>query len=269
MLSANRLFLVWCVVLVVDLGFADPMFGQVSFLDNATVRIGVDPSMGGCITYFADSVTGQNVVNTYDLGREIQQSYYSGPQPYGNPSHPDFLNWPWNPIGCGDVYGNRATTLEHSNDGKTIYVKTLPLQWALDGVACECTFETWIELEGNTARVYNRLTNQRSDHTQYPAMGQEFPAVYTVGTLYRLFAYTGSAPFTSAPLQQVPVNWPPSNFQITENWAALVNDANWGLGIYHPRIYRLFGGFLGTPNTGGPTDFTSGYMNPTLSEILD
>ena len=151
---------------------------QISYLDNGIISIGVDLNMGGCITYVADSKTKENVVNSHDTGREIQQSYFGGPQPFGAP-HPAWANWPWNPIGCGDAYGNRAKTLDHMNDGKSIYVKTLPMQFALNNVPCECTFETWIQLVGNAARVKNRLNNHRADRTQYPATGQELPAVYT------------------------------------------------------------------------------------------
>jgi hypothetical protein len=61
------------------------------------------------------------------------------------------------------------------------------MQWALDNVPGECTFETWITLEGQTAVVRNRLANHRADKSQYPAHNQELPAVYTIGKLYRLF----------------------------------------------------------------------------------
>ena len=96
---------------------------------------------------------------------QIQQSYYSGPHPFGK-AHPGWKGWPWNPIGSGDVYKHPSRILEHTNDEKTIYVKTIPMQWALDNVPGECTFETWITLEGQTAVVRNRLVNHRPDKTQ-------------------------------------------------------------------------------------------------------
>jgi hypothetical protein len=183
---------------------------QMSYLDNGVIRVGVDLGKGGTITYLSRSIAvaqlgAVNVVNSTDLGREVQQSYYSGPDGYGNPAPPNPPDWSWNPIGAGDGYGNPATVVEHSNDGKTIYTKTIPLQWVLNDVACECFIEQWIRLNGNAVQVHNRLTNNRSDHTQYHSYGQEAPAAYTNGTFWRLFTYNGAAPYTDAPLTQLPL----------------------------------------------------------------
>ena len=141
---------------------------SMSFLDNGVIRIGVDLAKGGTITWASVSGLGVNVVNSWDLGREVQQSYYAGPDNFGNPA-PPWTNFPWNPIGAGDTYGNPAPVLEQSNDGTSIYTKTAPLQWALNNVACECVLEQWITLDGNAVRVRNKLSNSRSDRTQYRA----------------------------------------------------------------------------------------------------
>src|SRR5207302_82654 len=129
---------------------------SMSYLDDGAIRVGVDLNKGGTITYLARAADGVNVVNSHDLGREVQQSYYSGPDNFGNPA-PPWTGFPWNPIGAGDTYGNPAPVLDHSNDGKTLYTKTAPLQWALNHVACECVIEQWITLEGNAVHVRNRL----------------------------------------------------------------------------------------------------------------
>ncbi|HKI20714.1 MAG TPA: hypothetical protein VKA15_22680, partial [Isosphaeraceae bacterium] len=139
---------------------------RMSFLDNGSIRIGVNLDIGGTITFLARSQGGENLINSRDLGRQIQQSYYSGPSPFGK-AHPGWKNWSWNPIGSGDVYGHPARVVEHKNDGTKLYAKTIPMQWALNNVPGECTFETWITLEGHGARVRNQLVNHRSDHTQY------------------------------------------------------------------------------------------------------
>jgi hypothetical protein len=244
------------------------------FLDNGTIKVGVDPERGGSIGYLADAKGGINVVNVHDLGRWIGQSYYAGPRPFGTP-HPDWKDWPWNPVSAGDVYGNPSKLLEMTNDGKTLHVKAIPMQWALKNVPGDCTFETWITLEGRTVRVRNRLTNERKDPTPYPAMEQELPAVYTTGKLHRLVTYTGDEPFTQAPLREIPKRpakdhrpqW--TTFFATEHWAALVNDDDWGLGIIHPGVVRFLGGFSGRPNTGGPDDAPTGYVAPVRQEILD
>jgi hypothetical protein len=242
---------------------------RISFLDNGSIRIGVDLDIGGTITFLSRSKGGANLINSYDLGRQVQQSYYSGPQPFGK-AHPGWKNWPWNPIGSGDVYKHPSRVIEHSNDGKTLYTKTIPMQWALNNVPGECTFETWITLKDRTANVRCRLTNSRPDRTQYPAHGQELPAVYTIGKLYRLFTYDGDQPFEGRPLRQIQNAGPPwADWKATESWAALVDDRGIGVGVIHPGVYSFTGGFHSKPNTGGPKDQPTGYIAPIRREILD
>ena len=252
---------------------ASAAFAQMSYLDNGVIKIGVNLGKGGSITYLSDSGTGQNIVNSADLGRQIQQSYYSGPDdfdPYGNQS-PNWNPWPWNPIQSGDCYGHRGTVLQSSNDGTELYVKSRPMQWALNGVPGEATFESWIRLEGPAARIRARLVNARTDSTLlYPARHQELPAVYTVGTLHRLFTYQGTAPWSGGPLTDkghVPPPW--TYWRATENWAALVNDAGWGLGVYHAGDGLFAGGFYGTWGSGGALDSQCGYITPLQTDHLD
>ena len=255
------------------IGFSFP--GQAapnSYLDNGVIKLGVDLGKGGSITYLSKSGTTDNIINSFDLGRQIQQSYYSGPQPY-NPSNnmnPGWPNWSWNPIQTGDSYGNPSQVLAHTNTGQTIYVKCIPKQWALNNVPGECTFESWISLSGNIVTVSNRLLNARSDTNQYSARHQELPAVYTIGRLYRLFSYAGNAPFTGGTLTNFPTTPPPWVYwRATESWAALLDVNNWGLGVYHPGAVLFAGGFAGTPGSGGPTSSSTGYMTPLHTEILD
>ena len=247
----------------------------MSYLDNGVVKVGIDTTKGGSITYLSVSGTTNNVINSSDLGREVQQSYYSGPNPY-NPSNninPSWNPWPWNPIQSGDSYGNASRVLTNSNNGQTIYVKCIPMQWALNKVPGECTFESWITLSGNAVIVSNRLLNARSDTNQYAGYGQELPAVYTVGTLYNLFTYSGNAPFTGdAVTNLLPLTGPPNPWNAwsaTESWAAMLNATNWGLGIYNPGAVQFGGGFVGTPGSGGPSSGNAGYIAPVQTDNLD
>lgn len=250
------------------------------YLDNGVIKVGVDLDKGGSITYLADvspdnkiNARNVNVVNTHDLGRAIGQSYYSGPRPFGT-AHPAWKNWPWNPVSSGDVYGHPSQILDHRQDGHTLYVKSMPQQWALNNVPAECTFETWITLDGRAAWVRNRLTNQRTDHRQYSAADQELPALYTIGTLHHLLTYDGDEPFSKAPLKEIPKrpykNGPQwTGFQATEHWAAQVDDQHWGLGVCHPGVIRFLGGFYGQSGAGTTADDPTGYIAPLRQEILD
>ena len=157
----------------------------------------------------------------------------------------------------------------HLLSGQTIYVKTIPKQWALDDVPCECTFEQWITLDRNGAHITFRLNNDRADTTAYPAQHQELPAVYSTDRFHRLFTYNGSAPWSRGPLEQVENNGPPwAYFAGTEQWAALVDDAGWGIGVYTPTAQQFVGGFHGSPGAGDPTGPSTGYLAPLRTEAI-
>ncbi|MCK4871787.1 MAG: hypothetical protein KAS72_03580 [Phycisphaerales bacterium] len=262
-----------CAILPIFFAAA-PTWSDTSFLDNGVIRIGVDLDRGGAIHYLSESGSSSSVVNVYDLGRYVQQSYYSGPQPFvpdGATVNPQWIDIGWNPVQAGDSFGFPSQVLDSSNDGTTLYVKCIPKQWALRDWDSESTMEAWITLDENRAHVRCRLVNNRSDTTQYPARGQELPAVYTVGTLHRLFTYAGAAPFTDENPTEIINNGPPWDAWLgTESWSALVNDQDWGLGVFHPGALVYNGGFHGTPGVGGPLHDNTGYISPIyFGEILD
>ncbi|MFZ4509124.1 MAG: hypothetical protein ACOYON_15660 [Fimbriimonas sp.] len=245
---------------------------RVGYLDNGRVRIGVNLDLGGAITFLAPSGVAANMINSYDWGRQIQMSHYSGPIPFapnGKPPQESWAGLGWNPIQSGDFYGHRSKLLEYKNNGKSIYVRCIPMQWPLNDEPGECTFECWITLVGNTAQVRSRMVNRRSDMTQYTGRDQELPAVYTNGPWHRLVSYTGDRPFENDLVSPIPAKFPWTRWQATENWAALVNDRNEGLGIWQPGVTTFLGGFAGDPGSGGAKDFPTGYIAPLHQEILD
>jgi hypothetical protein len=257
----------------------------MSYLDNGTVRLGVDLDIGGAITYLSKSGNDENIVNNHDWGRQIQMSFYAMPSPYfpdnGKKPREEWAFIGWNPIQSGDVYGNPSKVIAHRNNGEEMYVKCIPMHWPLDNEPGQCTFECWLTLENNTVRVRSQLNNVRKDGTQYAARTQELPAMYTNGEYYRLFTYDGAQPFTDAPVRRIEKVWdtsiPPAeapggpwdNWYASENWAALVRDDGFGLGIWTPGTYSYMGGFAGTPGSGGSKDGPTGYISPTRREILD
>jgi hypothetical protein len=245
---------------------------RMSYLDNGVIRLGVNLDLGGAITYLSASNSKTNLVNSFDWGRQIQMSHYSGPVPFSPNGKKPNKTWSglgWNPIQCGDCYGNRSKILSHRNNGKVIYVKCIPMQWPLDNEPGECTFECWIRLKHNTAEVRSRMVNGRSDRTQYPGRSQEQPAVYTCGPWHRLMTYTNDQPFTGGAVVQIPASFPWSGWMATENWAALVDDHDYGLGIWEPGTFQFIGGFAGKPGVGGPKDAPTGYIAPLQEETLD
>ena len=271
----RRLVTVWSLV---PMGFfcsATEPGAQGSAIDNGVVRIGVDLGKGGAITWLSESGSRTNMINSYDLGRQIQQSYFSGPdqfRPGRAEQHPAWSPWPWNPIQTGDVFGNPGRVVSHRNTNDEIYVRMIPMQWALNDVPGEAFFEQWIRLEENVVHVRTRLTNARTDsREQFQARDQELPAIYTVGRYHRLFSYTGTSPFTGAALTELAKTPPPwVYFRATENWAALVDDSLRGVGVHHPDAVHFVGGYDGSnPGKGGPLDPDTGYVSPLHVELID
>ena len=251
---------------------ADTVEEKMSYLDNGSIRIGVNFNVGGAITYLSKSGGENNLINNYDWGRQIQMSHYSGPIPFTPNGKQPLKVWKglgWNPIQSGDVFKNRSKIVEQRNDGQELYVKCIPMQWPLNNEPGECTFECWIQLKDNTAQVRCRTINSRADKTQYHGRHQELPAIYTNGPWYHLMTYTKDKPFTGDTLTQIPAKFPWDYWKATENWAALVNDDNWGLGIWEPDAVAFIGGFSGSPGKGGTKDAATGYIAPLQTEIFD
>lgn len=243
----------------------------ITYLDNGVLRLGVDDLKGGAIVYLRHLEDGRDIVNDYDLGREIQQSYYSGPADFDpqNNQHPSWNPWPWNPVAAGDAFGHASRLEELTSDGNTLYIRSVPKQWALNDVDSECTLEQWITLDGHAVNLRCRLNNARSDTAFYAARHQELPAAYTNTSFRYLHAYIGDEPFTGDVVSAIPNpegNAPPwAHFRITENWAALVDGNGWGLGVYHPGVFRANGGFH--DNAFGAVD--CGHISPVRSEHID
>ena len=222
------------------------------YLDNGVVRIGIDKSRGACIGYLAESKTKRNLLNNYDEGRFIQQSYY------GRPDGSKWNGKPWvyNPVQGGYAKGKSSRLLKFSRDKKkkAISARVEPLSWA-SGIACpEALMGVTISLEGPLARVRFRMDYTGKD--QSLVRDQEMPAVFVDAALPNL-VYSESGKLK----RRVP-GWPNERGKASENWVAYLDDKDWGIGIYTPgtetfTCYR----FKGDGKTG-PTGSACSYVAP-------
>jgi hypothetical protein len=181
--------------------------------------------------------------------------------------------WPWNPIGAGDVKGNKGKINSWGTNATSAHVLTTPLQWACNNVPCDCQFEQTITLGGpaNTgARVDAVLHNHRADRTQYPPRSQELPAVYSNGGFYRLMtSQSGKIVELNAGWDpSKPMPWVPGTFTADEHWAALVNKDGYGMGVVQFDTTEFLGGFNGQKGRGGPHDPQTGYIAPVKNVAL-
>jgi hypothetical protein len=78
------------------------------FIDNGKIRLGVDLASGGSVFYLSESVPRRNLLNGFDRGRFIQQSYYG-----------DSDESRWNPVQGGDYKGLAAGLIEHTSTSES------------------------------------------------------------------------------------------------------------------------------------------------------
>ncbi|MGH2643597.1 MAG: hypothetical protein ACRDE2_06595, partial [Chitinophagaceae bacterium] len=253
---------------------------HIIYLENNEIRVGVNLDLGGSITYLSPSSKDENLINNFDRGRQVQMSFYGGPNPYmpdGQQPNPFWKMLGWNPIQSGDYAGNRSKVIDYKQSSTEIYVKCIPMQWPLNNVPCNCTFESWIRLSKNTVLVKSRLNNKRKDSAQYEGRSQELPAIYTNAPYSELVTYQGPNPFQHDTVSHIQnenipgsgrIDW--ASWQATENWAATLDKNNWGLGVWHPGAQRFKGGFFGKKGSPGNSfDKPTAYIAPVFDEILD
>lgn len=257
---------------------------SMRYLQNGRLKLGIDLKLGGAVTYLSDEENGgKNMINSYDWGRQIQMSYYSGPWPYIGPNgerpSPEWEGLGWNPIQSGDAGGHRAKVLSFEKKGEhSMLVKSIPMQWPhKTGVAGECVFETLYQLDDNVITMTSTIINDRADKTQYRAGSQEMPAVYTNGPWYQVVTYLGDQPFTNQPTSVIVDKgsnrgWPWVHFYTPENWVALLDENGKGIGVFQPEVMAFNAGFH--PNdtkkgVGGEKDVETGHIAPVGKQIID
>ena len=143
-----------------------------------------------------------NLINTYDQGRYLQQSYYgTGDKPYVESEYNN-AEWPYNPVQGGNVIGEASKIIDYKITDTYVYIKARPLDWAKwsdDYAAKDATdvyeaewgddyiTDTYVEAwyyflgQGDTIKV----TNRKVDYSGLPeaSHSQEFPALYLVEPL--------------------------------------------------------------------------------------
>jgi hypothetical protein len=235
-----------------------------TYLDNGHVRLGVNMDAGGSIGWFSHSHSSANLLNAFDHGRYVQQSYYGdrdGSEWNGKP-------WRYNPVQGGSWKGVPATVLEKKETKDSLYVKTRPRQWASGADADAVTFEQWLTLEGGLARVKYRMTFTGT--AEHQPTHQELPAVFVMPRYDTLvFCEKGPPAWTGAPLvrrQPGPPGAKDAIVYFSEPWAAWVDGDGQGLGVYFPHADFATTYRVRTDPSGGPGDCS--YIAPLQTFAL-
>jgi hypothetical protein len=137
----------------------------------------------------------------------------------------------------GDWKGGGATVLDFTNDSQSLYAKTMGVHWASGVKLPGVILEEWITLTGRVAHVRFKLTYQGTN--SYHSASQEIPAFFADASLNTLVHYDGERPWTGAAISRSQPGWPNEGRRMTENWAAYVNDEDFGIGAYVPVASHL------------------------------
>lgn len=223
-------------ILLASISFAEPVpevASKQKFLENGKVKIGVDLSSGGSIYWFSELPADRNLLNHADRGRFIQQSYYGKPDGSLWVKKP----WRWNPVQGGDYKGKPAQLLEVKESAGTLYVRSIPVNWAGGEDIDECRMEQWITLAGDMARIRFRFSYQGKE--THPPTHQELPAVFVDYALPDLVYYKDAEPWTDKPISKDQPGWPNESRKTTENWAGFVGPDGRGLGVLFPGTDKI------------------------------
>lgn len=251
----NRWISAWIVLAAVAYGEQNPaLAANQKFLENGKIKIGVDLSSGGSIFWFSELPEDRNLMNHADRGRFIQQSYYGKKDGSMWAKKP----WRWNPVQGGDYKGKPAKLLESKETTGTLYVRSVPVNWAGGEDIEDCRMEEWITLADQVAKIRFRFTYRGKD--VHPPTHQELPAVFLDYALTDLVHYKGTEPWTGKPVTTDQPGWPNESRKPTENWAGFVGPDGRGVGVLFPGTDRIT--TYRHPGPAGPTGGGCSYFAP-------
>lgn len=231
------------------------------FLEDNKIKIGIDLDWGGAIFFverknfgvkqivdaegYGSIITGEvpegttlvfdddiNLINTYDPGRLIQQSYYGM-------VYDPVTTLSYNPVQGGNGYG-ASQLIDYAVSENEVYIKCRPNDWNKNETTLSY-MENWYSVENGVVRVRNRFTDFSGyDHSGNDAI-QEVPACYPIYPLNKFVCYQGDKPFQNQPLYEDEnltfwVGGGYHGFNVTEGWTAWVSEENFGIGIYTPSV---------------------------------
>lgn len=199
-----------------------------TYLDNGQVRLGVNLDAGACIGWFSISGSPDNLLNAYDVGRYVQQSYY------GDEDGSDWNGKPWryNPVQGGSWKNAPAEVVETKADATSFYAKTKPRHWATGAFTTECVMEEWLRLDGGLARLKFKMTYTGTQ--EHKPRHQELPALFVTPKLDTLVFVDAEKKLT----RQQP-GFPNEYFKAGEPWCAWIDQNGHGIGLFMPHTTQI------------------------------
>ena len=234
------------------------------YIKSAKYKLGVDLNYGGAMSYLEDlhssvqavkkdgriyvdsnaakryktvSINNHvNLINRYDPGRLVQQSYYGTAS--GVYEDSDFIGYTWryNPVQGGNKYNETSKIVDLVVGKNSIYIKCRPLDWSLKAENITPSYmEATYTIDSDIINVSCRFV----DFSGYESVTaeQEMPAFYCIEPFNRFVSISSDGEYT---YQNDLGFWadPSVNscFKSTANQAAFVGefDDSFGIGIYVP-----------------------------------
>ena len=138
--------------------------------------------------------------------------------------------------------------------------RSVPKHWASGADIDDAVMEQHITLTNALSHI--RYSFSYTGTVTHPPAHQELPAVFVDAAYTNLVYYGGPKPWTGDALTRAVPGWPNEGKKTTEHWAAYVNGADIGVGVFTPgtgslTCYR----FEGNRKTG-PSGAACSYFAP-------
>ncbi len=249
---------------------------EMLFLEDETMKIGIDRSMGASITWLSWREHPDNVVNIHDPGRLIQQSYYAGQlvDRRTDGQHEAWSPWSWNPIQGGGVKSwARVTRFGKTDDGRLVS-ETVPKLWDMPDeeaaalMAQSTGFEPGVS---GVVRVRNRLVSKREPGDRWGGARprhQELPALYFISAFRHFESYLGDGEWRR---EKQPPGPPWGRAEPPHNVMGCFNDDGQGIAVFSPAAdtHWNFGPHRPYRPDAGPEDGPCVHLAPLATVSLE
>jgi hypothetical protein len=231
-------------------------------LDNGVISIGVDQERGACIGYLALSSDKTNLLNHYDEGRFVQQSYY------GKADGSDWNGKPWvfNPVqgGSWDLNPSKIIEMKVNSNQDELYTKTIPRHWGTGNLCHDSIMEQTISLSETVASIDFKFSYTGED--QGDPRHQEMPAVFVDGDLKTFVYHKDGVMIKENNIEVLDEGKEGTDGlsygKSSSHWFAWLDEHGHGVGIYTPgtedfKVYRALG-----DGSTGPHGSACSYLAP-------
>ena len=234
---------------------------MVVYISNSFVKVGVDEEKGGAICYMSHANNTQNVINCWDCGRCIQQSYYGR----DDGTNWNGKSWCWNPVQAGS-WNNlhaRINSLVRVSDTRLV-IHTTPRNWG-GGELCEdVEMITDITLLPQ-GHVHMNCVMRYKGKEIHPVKDQEIPACFFDSSFSTLIYRTKNG----NTIKTIPTE-PSNNNMRTDadaTWAGYMNpQTKQGVFVTCPRATQLTA--YRVENTSQPHLSNCSYMAPLIVSAI-